>query len=57
MGDPWSHYCILGLEEERLSEGQVGTIHADVVEFFGAIMPVRVVIEVISTDDALSSQY
>ena len=46
LGDQWSQYCILGLEGERLSEGQVGTTQADVAEFFGAIMPARVVIEV-----------
>jgi hypothetical protein len=46
LGDQWSNYCILGLEGERLSEGQVGTTQADVAEFFGAIMPARVVIEV-----------
>jgi len=46
LGDQWSNYCILGLEGERLSEGQVGTTQADVAEFFGALMPARVVIEV-----------
>ena len=46
LGDQWSQYCILGLEGERLSEGQVGTTQADVAEFFGAIMPARVVMEV-----------
>ena len=46
LGDQWSQYCILGLEGERLSEGQVGTTPADVAEFFGSIMPARVVIEV-----------
>jgi transposase len=46
LGDRWSQYCILGLEGERLIEGQVGTTQADVAEFFGAIMGARVVIEV-----------
>ena len=30
LGDQWSNYCILGLEGEMLSEGQVGTTQADV---------------------------
>jgi hypothetical protein len=29
LGDQWSQYCILGLEGERLSEGQVRTTQAD----------------------------
>jgi hypothetical protein len=36
LGDQWSHYCILGLEGETLSEGQVRTTQADVAEFFEA---------------------
>jgi hypothetical protein len=46
LGDQWSHYCILGLEGERLSEGQLRTTQADVAEFFQGIAPARVVIEV-----------
>ena len=46
LGDQWSHYCILGLEGETLSEGQLRTTQADVAEFFQAITPARVVIEV-----------
>ena len=46
LGDQKSQYCILGLEGETLSEGQVGTRQADVAEFFGAIVAARVVIEV-----------
>jgi transposase len=46
LGDQWSQYCILGLEGERLSEGQLRTTQADVAEFFQAITPARVVIEV-----------
>jgi hypothetical protein len=30
LGDQWSHYCILGLEGETLSEGQLRTTQADV---------------------------
>ena len=46
LGDQWSHYCILGLEGETLSEGQVRTTQADVAEFFEALTPARAVIEV-----------
>jgi transposase len=46
LGDQWSHYCILGLHGERLSEGQLQTRQADVAEFFQALTPARVVIEV-----------
>ena len=33
LGDQWSHYCILGLVGETLSEGQLRTTQADVAEF------------------------
>src|SRR5437588_9350683 len=46
LGDQWSHYCILGLVGETLSEGQLRTTQADVAEFFQAITPARGVIEV-----------
>jgi hypothetical protein len=46
LGDRWSHYCILGLEGETLSEGQLRTTQVDVTEFFAALTPARVVIEV-----------
>jgi transposase len=46
LGDQWSHYCILGLEGETLSEGQLRTTQLDVAEFFQTITPARVVIEV-----------
>jgi hypothetical protein len=29
LGDQWSHYCILGLEGETLSEGQLQTTQVD----------------------------
>ena len=46
LGDQWSHYCILGLHGETLSEGQLQTREAEVGEFFQALPPARVVIEV-----------
>ena len=46
LGDQWSHYCILGLEGETLTEGQVRTTPQDVAEFFQALNAARVVVEV-----------
>src|ERR1700693_5741408 len=46
LGDRWSQYCILGLEGEKLSEGQLRTTQEDVREFFQALTVARVVIEV-----------
>ena len=46
LGDQWSHYCILGLQGETLSEGQLQTREAEVAEFFQALAPARVVMEV-----------
>jgi hypothetical protein len=46
LGDQWSQYCILGLEGETLSEGPVQTAQPDVAEFFQALTPAPVVIEV-----------
>jgi transposase len=46
LGDQWSHFCILGLHGETLSEGQLQTREAEVAEFFQAIPPARVVMEV-----------
>jgi transposase len=46
LGDQWSHYCILGLQGETLSEGQLQTRGAEVAEFFQALPPARVVMEV-----------
>ncbi|MGC1788133.1 MAG: transposase [Terriglobales bacterium] len=46
LGDRWSQYCILGLEGERLAEGQLRTTQEDVREFFRALTAARVVIEV-----------
>ena len=46
LGDQWSPYCILGLQGETLSEGHVQTRQAEIAEFFHALPPARVVIEV-----------
>ncbi len=46
LGDQWSHFCILGLQGETLSEGQLPTREAEVKEFFQALPGVRVVMEV-----------
>jgi len=46
LGDQWSHYCILGLEGERLAEGQLRTTPQDVAGFFQALNGARVVVEV-----------
>src|SRR5499427_11108488 len=46
LGDQWSHFCILGLQGETLSEGQLQTREAEVAEFFRALPPARVVMEV-----------
>src|SRR6201988_4482633 len=46
LGDQRSHFCILGFEGETLSEGQLQTREAEVAEFFQALAPARVVMEV-----------
>jgi transposase len=46
LGDQWSRYCILGLQGETLSEGPLQTGQAALAEFFQALPPARVVIEV-----------
>src|SRR5215470_18601560 len=46
LGEQWRHYCILGLQGETLSEGQLQTRQAGVAEFFQALTRARVVIEV-----------
>lgn len=46
LGDQWSNYCILGLEGETLSEGQVRTTKQDFAEFFQSMVAARVVMEV-----------
>jgi transposase len=46
LGDQWSRYCILGLQGETLSEGNLQTRQTEVAEFFHALPPARVAIEV-----------
>jgi transposase len=46
LGDPWSNYCILGLEGETLAEGQFRTRREEVAEFFRALARARVIFEV-----------
>jgi hypothetical protein len=46
LGDKWSSYCVVGLEGETLTEGQLRTTQEDVAAFFQALTPVRVVMEV-----------
>jgi transposase len=46
LGDQWSHYCILGLEGERLAEGQLRMRQEDFATFFKGLNAVRVVVEV-----------
>jgi len=46
LGDQWSHFCILGLQGETLSEGRLRTREAEVAEFFQTLPPARVVMEV-----------
>ena len=45
LGDQWSHYCILGLEGERLAE-QLRTSEEDFATFFQGLNAARVVVEV-----------
>jgi hypothetical protein len=46
LGDQWSQYCILGLEGETLSEGQLRTTQEDFANFFQGLNAARVVVEV-----------
>jgi hypothetical protein len=46
LGDQGSHYCILGLEEETLAEGQLRTTEEDLATFFQGLNAARVVVEV-----------
>src|SRR5262250_1067831 len=46
LGDQRSNFCILGLQGETLSEGQLQTKEAEVAEFFQALPAARVVMEV-----------
>jgi transposase len=46
LGDQWSHFCILGLQGETLSEGQLPRRQEEVAEFFQTLPAARVVMEV-----------
>ena len=46
LGDQWSNYCILDLEGETVTEGQLRTTQEDLAEFFQALNAARVVFEV-----------
>ena len=46
LGDKWSSYCILGLDGEKLTEGELATTPQEFAEFFQGMAPARVVIEV-----------
>ncbi len=46
LGDRWSNFCILGLDGEKLTEGELRTTPEDFAEFFQAMAAARVVMEV-----------
>ena len=46
LGDKWSNYCIVGLDGEKLTEGELPTAQADFAEFFQPLAAARVVMEV-----------
>ena len=46
LGDQRSHFCVLGLQGETVTEGAATTRDAEVAEFFQALPPARVVMEV-----------
>jgi transposase len=46
LGDKWSNFCILGLDGEKLTEGQLQTTQQDFAELFQSLTPARVVMEV-----------
>jgi transposase len=46
LGDKWSNFCILGLDGEKLSEGELPTAQQDFAEFFQPLAAARVVMEV-----------
>jgi transposase len=45
LGDKWSNYCILGLDGEKLAEGQLPTTQPALAEFFQSLAAARVVME------------
>jgi transposase len=46
LGDKWSNYCIVGLDGEKLTEGELPTAQQDFAEFFQSLAAARVVMEV-----------
>jgi len=46
LGDKWSNFCILGLDGEKLTEGELRTTPQDFAEFFQSMTAARVVMEV-----------
>jgi transposase len=46
LGDRWSNFCILGLDGEKLTEGELQTTQSDFAEFFESLAAARVVMEV-----------
>ena len=46
LGDKWSNFCIVGLDGEKLTEGELRTTQEDFAEFFQSLAAARVVIEV-----------
>src|ERR1700722_7641235 len=46
LGDKRSNFCILGLDGDKLTEGELRTTQQDFAEFFQLLAPARVVMEV-----------
>jgi len=46
LGDKWSNFCVLGLDGEKLTEGELRTGQEDFAEFFQSLAAARVVMEV-----------
>src|SRR6185503_18269156 len=46
LGDKWSNFCIVGLDGEKLTEGELRTTQEDFAEFFQSLAAARVVMEV-----------
>jgi hypothetical protein len=41
LGDKWSNYCVLGLDGETLTEGELPTAQQEFGEFFKALAPTQ----------------
>ena len=46
LGDKWSNFCIVGLDGEKLTEGELRTTQEDFAELFQSLAAARVVMEV-----------